>query len=198
MRLHILFVVPAVALLAGCVSNQANKDGSIQTTAQANRSGVGGAVIAPLRDINLVRTTVPTPLLEALAEPYARPLDAGCAAIVAQVTALDEALGPDMDVKNPSKPRTQRMADQAESGAYGLMAGAAQGVIPFRGWVRKLTGAEQHDKLVGNAIAAGRVRRAYLKGLGEARGCNPPGTPAHLAETPEPITQHPEPDYPIK
>lgn len=197
MRLHILFAVPAVALLAGCVSNQANRDGSIQTSAQANRSGITGAVTAPLRDVNMLRTKVPTPLLEALAEPYARPAE-GCPPIVTEVTALDEALGPDMDIQNPEKPRKQRMKEAAESGAYGLVAGAAEGVIPFRGWVRKLTGAERHDKLVGNAIGAGRVRRAYLKGLGESRGCNPPGTPAHLAETPEPISQRLEPAYPVK
>lgn len=198
MRLHILFAAPLIALLAGCVSDQMNKDGTIQTTTQANRSGIGGAVTAPLRDVNVVRTKVPEPLLQALAEPYARPADKGCAAIIAEVSALDQALGADWDIQNPEKPRKQRIEEQAESGAYGLMAGAAEGVIPFRGWVRKLTGAERHDRLVGNAIAAGRVRRAYLKGLGESRGCNPPGTPAHLAETPEPISQHPEPVYPIK
>lgn len=198
MRLHVLLLAPVLALLAGCVSNQMNRDGTVQTTAQANRAGIGGAVTAPLRDVNVVRTKIPEPLLEALAEPYARPPDAGCAAIIAQVTALDETLGADWDIQNPEKPRKDRMMEQAESGAYGLMAGAAQGVIPFRGWVRKLTGAERHDRLVGNAIAAGRVRRAYLKGLGESRSCNPPGTPAHLAETPEPISQHPEPTYPIK
>ena len=198
MRLSPLLLAPVFALLAGCVSNQMNKDGTVQTTAQANRAGIEGAVTAPLRDVNVVRTKIPEPLLQALAEPYARPADKGCAAIIAEVTTLDDALGADWDIQNPEKPRKQRMIEQAEGGAYGLMAGAAQGVIPFRGWVRKLTGAEQHDKLVGNAIAAGRVRRAYLKGLGESRGCNPPGTPAHLAETPEPVTQHPEPTYPIK
>ena len=197
MRPGLLLVAPVFALLAGCVSDEVNKDGTVQTTAQANRSGIGGAVTAPLRDVNVVRTKVPTPLLEALAEPYARPPDQGCASIIAQVGALDEALGADWDIQNPEKPRRERIKEQAESGAYGLMAGAAEGVIPFRGWVRKLTGAERHDKLVGNAIAAGRVRRAYLKGLGESRGCNPPGTPAHLAETPEPISQRPEPTYPI-
>lgn len=197
MRPGLLLVAPVFALLAGCVSNQANKDGTIQTSAQANRSGITGAVIAPLRDVNVVRTKIPTPLLEALAEPYARPQDDGCAAIVAQIGALDEALGPDMDVQSPQKPRKERIKDAAESGAYGLMAGAAEGVIPFRGWVRKLTGAERHDKLVGNAIGAGRVRRAYLKGLGESRGCNPPGTPAHLLETPAPVSQRVQPSYPI-
>jgi hypothetical protein len=42
------------------------------------------------------------------------------------------------------------------------------------------------------------VRRAYLKGLGEARGCTPPATPQHLAETPEAKSQWPEPNYPIE
>jgi hypothetical protein len=198
MRLTPLLAAPIFALLAGCVTNRVNEDGTIQTTSQANRSGVTGAVTAPLRDVNVLRTKIPPQLLEALAEPYARPRDKGCATIIAQVRALDEALGPDLDIDNPSKPRQTRLKDQAESGAYGLMAGAAEGVIPFRGWVRKLTGAERHDRLVGDAIGAGRVRRAYLKGLGEARGCNPPGTPAHLAETPEPISQDIEPRYPIK
>ncbi|HEY3696315.1 MAG TPA: hypothetical protein VGL30_11760, partial [Phenylobacterium sp.] len=37
-----------------------------------------------------------------------------------------------------------------------------------------------HDHLVQSAIVAGAVRRAYLKGLGEARGCEPPATPSHV------------------
>jgi hypothetical protein len=198
MRLHPLFVAPLFALLAGCVSDQVNKNGSIQTSADASRANVAGAVATPLRDVNLLRTKVPVQLLEALAEPYARPADTGCAAIVAQVRALDEALGPDLDAQKIEEARNKKMAQAAERGAYGLIAGAAEDVIPFRGWVRKLTGAERHDRMVGNAIGAGRVRRAYLKGLGESRGCNPPGTPAHLAETPEPISQRIEPTYPIK
>jgi hypothetical protein len=31
-------------------------------------------------------------------------------------------------------------------------------------------------------MASGAIRRAYLKGLGEARGCDPPATPQHLAK----------------
>jgi hypothetical protein len=58
-------------------------------------------------------------------------------------------------------------------------------MIPLRGWVRKLTGAERHDRLVQSAITSGNVRRAYLKGLGEARGCNPPATPQHRPPAPK-------------
>jgi hypothetical protein len=69
------------------------------------------------------------------------------------------------------------------------MASAAQDLIPMRGWVRKLSGAEKHDKLVQSAMASGAIRRAYLKGLGEARGCDPPATPQHLAKPAAPIVE---------
>jgi hypothetical protein len=44
-------------------------------------------------------------------------------------------------------------------------------VVPYRGWVRKLTGAERYSKEVAAAIAAGTVRRAFLKGVVVTRGC---------------------------
>jgi hypothetical protein len=72
--------------------------------------------------------------------------------------------------------------------------------------VRKLSGAERHDHFVQNAIVAGAVRRAYLKGLGEAHGCDPPGTPSHVltAEVEEARAAAPAPEdrfkprYPIR
>jgi hypothetical protein len=60
------------------------------------------------------------------------------------------------------------------------MAMLASSAIPYRGCVRRLSGAERHDRLVQAAIEAGAVRRGYLKGLGEARGCDPPATPSHV------------------
>ena len=61
------------------------------------------------------------------------------------------------------------MVDDAAERA---LQGAAESVVPFRSWVRKLTGAEKHSKHVAAAIAAGTVRRAFLKGLRVARGCS--------------------------
>ncbi|MDZ4318955.1 MAG: hypothetical protein U1A07_08985, partial [Phenylobacterium sp.] len=90
------------------------------------------------------------------------------------------------------------LMSQGRSTAFGAVAGFTQDVIPFRGWVRKLSGAEQHDNLVRDAIIAGGVRRAYLKGLGEARGCNPPATPNHGREKPEVIQQELKPRYPVR
>ena len=47
--------------------------------------------------------------------------------------------------------------------------------------MRRLTGAEQHDRYVRATIAAGGVRRAYLKGIGQRLGCRPPAAPAPIA-----------------
>jgi len=46
-------------------------------------------------------------------------------------------------------------------------------VIPFRGWIRKLTGAERYSKRVAAAITAGAVRRAFLKGVRVMKNCAP-------------------------
>lgn len=155
----------------------------IQTTAEANRASIEGAAEAPLRDLNVLRTKIPDVLLDAIADPYARPPRTGrsnkaqCAQLLRLVAPLDEALGPDLD--NPGK-KDEGLLYRGKETALGMMAGAASDVIPFRSWVRKLSGAERHDRLVQNAISAGAVRRAYLKGLGEAHGCDPPATPSHI------------------
>ena len=43
--------------------------------------------------------------------------------------------------------------------------------------VRVLDGAERHSKEVAAAIAAGSVRRAFLKGVGQTLGCEAPAAP---------------------
>ncbi|MBY0491557.1 MAG: hypothetical protein K2R93_17095, partial [Gemmatimonadaceae bacterium] len=58
------------------------------------------------------------------------------------------------------------------------------GVIPFRSWVRKLSGAERHSKAVTAAIAAGTMRRPYLKGWARAQGCIEGPFPTAATTTP--------------
>ncbi|HEY0819951.1 MAG TPA: hypothetical protein VGD46_14300, partial [Rhizobacter sp.] len=59
----------------------------------------------------------------------------------------------------------------ATNEAVGSLRGAAEGVVPYRRWVRKLSGAERYSQDVAAAIAAGTVRRAFLKGQIAARSC---------------------------
>jgi hypothetical protein len=166
-------------------------DGRIKSTNEANRDGITGAMQAPLRDVNIVRTKIPRVLLEAMDDPYRRPAQADCRTLIALVAPLDTALGEDIDRNPPGEgedlmDRGRKAAGQA---ALGAIASTAQDMIPMRGWVRKLTGAERHDRLVQSAITSGNVRRAYLKGLGEARGCNPPATPQHKPPTAPPVVE---------
>jgi|GEM_PF-2565160 len=149
----------------------------MKTSDQLKRESVQGAATAPLRDLNVVRAKIPDVLLQALDDPYARPPRSfKCAALVALIRPLDEALGPDIDKVPVSD---ENLMDRGRSTALGVAGDLASDAIPFRGFVRKLSGAEAHDRLVQSAIVAGNVRRGYLKGLGEAKGCTPPATPSH-------------------
>ena len=137
------------------------------------------AATTPLSDLNLLREAIPAVLIAAQKGPYLAPLKAGCDVLAANVLALDEVLEPDLDV--PVLPSdaglAERGADAVGQAAVGALRSAAEGVIPFRGWIRKLSGAERYAREVAAAIAAGTVRRAFLKGLGQAQGCQAPAAP---------------------
>ena len=145
-----------------------------QTVTQA-----GEAMVTPLNDLNLIRSDIPVPLQAAQKAPYAVPSPAGCTALVAEVQSLDAVLGPDLDTppssSNPSL--IERGAGTVSGMAVGNLRSAAEGVVPFRGWIRKLSGAERYSRDVAAAIAAGTVRRAFLKGLGAGAACVIPVTP---------------------
>src|SRR5690606_3851558 len=51
-------------------------------------------------------------------------------------------------------------------------------LIPFRGIIREITGANRHAYDFSQAIVAGLSRRAYLKGLGHEMNCDYPLRPA--------------------
>lgn len=178
-----LVALPCFALLAACTTVPADGSAEIQTTSEANRENLQGVVSSPLRDVNVLRTKIPEVLLTAMADPYARPKPATCANLAALILPLNGALGADLDEVAVDQ---DDLMEQGRDSALGWMASAASSVIPLRGWVRKLSGAERHDRLVTTAITAGAIRRGYLKGLGEVKGCNPPATPAHKASDPPP------------
>lgn len=114
----------------------------------------------PLRDLNVMRETTPEVLQEALREPYAVPTG-GCPAVRAQNLRLDAALGPDVDAPKVTEGRVQAFAAETVRSAAAL---------PYRGLVRKLSGAAAIDEVRSAAILAGMVRRGYLKGLLRACG----------------------------
>jgi hypothetical protein len=136
------------------------------------------AAATPLGDLNLVRAKIPPVLLAAQRAPYAPPLEPGCEGLAREIRQLDAALGEDLDVP-PARPHTEREQGRmaADEAAVGAVRHAAEGLIPYRSWIRKLSGAERYSALVTSAVGAGVVRRAYLKGLGQAQGCQAPAAP---------------------
>jgi len=183
-------------VLAGCMTTSETHPERVQTTDEAEHENVEGAVAAPLRDFNVLRTKIPGILLEAMADPYYRPPPHfTCSQLTALVEPLDVALGQDLDV--PEK-KDESLSQKGRGATLGAVAGATSGVIPFHSWIRKLTGAERHDDYVQKAINAGSVRRAYLKGLGEANGCPPPATPSHVMASRPTMDQSIRPRYPTR
>ena len=177
---RVFLVLPLALVLTGCASRAPRLDHKLQTRSEANSDSLEGAVSSPLRDLNLIQSQVPTALTAAIALPYAPPRPMRCDLISAQVRALSDVLGPDLD----AAPIEKTLTEQGTGTALGFLAGVTSGVIPYRSWIRKFTGAERHDALVGQAITAGNIRRAYLKGLGEALGCPPPAAPLPLLHPP--------------
>jgi hypothetical protein len=157
MRTFIL-VLSTVAM-ASCATQESDKVTTAATT--------------PLSDLNLVNAPIPETLIAAQQAPYALPASMDCAVIAADIRKLDEVLGPDLDapVSEANKGLVERGVESAGGAAVGALQRTAEGVIPFRGWVRKLTGAERYSKRVAAAIAAGTVRRGFLKGLNAAQKC---------------------------
>lgn len=151
------FSLPLLAcLLAGCASSGAPQQ-------------VGHAATTPLRDLNVVQAEIPEALRRAKDAPYALPAAADCPALKAEIGQLDEVLGADLDA--PPDQEERGLLERGGEQAGKALQRAAEGAIPFRGWVRKLSGAERYERRVAAAITAGGVRRAFLKGVRAARGC---------------------------
>jgi len=163
-----------VVLLALCLGMGAadaalagKQEKAPQTSAEANTDNLGSAVVAPLRDINVVRSQIPDLLKTAVADPYAPP-KTGCEPLKAEIDSLDAVLGDDYDDRSEGK---AKKGEAVSKPVLGVVARTVTDVIPMRGWVRQLTGAERHDQMVRDAIKAGFVRRGYLKGLYNAGTC---------------------------
>lgn len=154
------------------------------STTYSHRTGdhrVGDAIGEPFRDTGWTRENPPEVLIRAAAAPYALPADTECSAILNEIAALDLVLGPDLD---------DPVAREEESGldASGLLSGAIGGVLglPYRSIVRRLSGASGRERVLRDAIFAGMLRRAFLKGLAHS-ACAPAAADAEAATPSTPV-----------
>jgi hypothetical protein len=183
MRIGLITVLPMVVALVACASSgtpvTAPANAESGTAPPRDGAEFSQAAATPLADLNLVRARIPPALTAARKAPYAPPSEVSCAVLAAEVEALDAALGADLDTPaNTANPGlVERGGEFAGETAVGAVRDVAGGVMPFRSWVRRLSGAERHSREVAAAIAAGGIRRAYLKGLGQTAGCAAPAAP---------------------
>lgn len=129
----------------------------------------------PVTDLNLRKDEIPALLIAAQDRPYDVTGLSRCAQIASAIGELDAVLGEDIDVAQERDRRT----------SAGRIAQSAIGsFIPFRGLIREISGANAQERKLQTAIYAGSVRRAFLKGIGQQRGCRYPArsaTPAVIA-----------------
>lgn len=153
---------------------------------QAFDSKVGAAIASPLSDLNLVNTDIPEVLLKAKMAPYALPAELSCAWLQEEVQGLSAVLGPDVDQikRDASGNLIDQGSDVLGNAAVNALRSFTEGVIPFRAWIRRLTGADRSARELAAAGIAGIVRRSYLKGYQMAKGCAA-GAPN---PAPEPLT----------
>lgn len=185
----LIAVLVAVPALAASPEPTVGPDrGTTQT-----RPGFRDAVTAPLDDLNLKKREVPDLLLRAKAAPYDLKGLGHCEAIAAEVGRLDAVLGPDLEEAPPPDTRSgaRKAASQAHSVAVEVVQDRTRSLLPFRGWIRKLTGANRNQVRFDQAVRAGEVRRGYLKGVGMQKNCRPPAAPSWFvpvkAAPPKPV-----------
>ncbi len=150
----------AIAAALACVP--------LHAQVQQEEPDVEDVARTPLRDLNIDSKDIPPVLIGASANPYASDGLASCNDIVARIAELDQALGGDYDV----------VGESDTSPSEGKIAqGVVGSLIPFRGIVREVSGAAGDQRKLRAAVAAGMVRRGFLKGIGLQRGCKYPARP---------------------
>jgi hypothetical protein len=132
------------------------------------------AMTQPLRDFGLVRPVI-APELARIVDPYAPPMGPGCAWLLYELGGIETVLGTETSREGD---RRRTSGEQMGAAAEGAVRGAVSDLIPARGLVRQLSGAEAADRALRAAQERGRVRRAFLMGLAHADACRrpPPGT----------------------
>lgn len=176
-KLWAALAATALALLASsCMSGRT----------QDTREGITDAARTPFRDVGIIRPEIPV-ILRNLTYPYSTAtLAPGCGAVAYEISQLDAVLGPESFQPGPDRNIWDRGGDFVEDQAIDAVRGTAQDLIPFRSWVRRISGANRAERDALRAVANGQQRRTFLRGYGASLGCPsiiPPPPPAARQRT---------------
>lgn len=169
-------VVKFAVAIAAALSLAACSTGRTADT----RRGVVGATTIPFRDVGLIRPQIPL-VLRNLEYPYSTAGLTDCDAVLRQINQLDAALGPESYQPGPDRNIWDRSGDFVEEQAIQAAEDSVEDLIPFRSWVRRISGANRAERDAIRAVANGQQRRTFLRGYGASLGCPniiPPPPPA--------------------
>jgi hypothetical protein len=177
-----------MAVSTGCATNRSASNATVASSAapgDAVAGGSGGETASetggrmasdmarqPLRDIGMMKRTIPAALTR-ISDPYGEPSGPGCTWLNYEIAQLDEALGPDPAAARAIDDRSmgEKGQEAAKTAAGQAVRGAAASLMPARGLVRFISGAEKADRQLREAKERGMVRRGYLRGLAKAQNC---------------------------
>jgi hypothetical protein len=174
-----VLVLGALIGLSACATHSSKENRAQTTTSDAISStrddlsaAAGEAAVQPLRDIGVVRKKVPAALAR-IGDPYAPPSGETCQWISYEIQQLDEALKGEVATNGGTDNRSMqdKVGSMAKSGATEAVLGVGSMLVPQRGLIRMLSGASKSDRLYEEAEQRGLVRRGYLRGLADSKGC---------------------------
>jgi len=166
MRSLVIAALSVLAMLAAPVRAQPGEPEKPVTDREPDAVDVA---TTPMTDLNLRRNEIPQLLIDAQTSPYSLAGLGRCSQLAARIGEFDAILGDDIDL--PQSPG-QRVSP-GRIGEY-----VVGSFIPFRGLIREVSGAADQRRRMDQAIAAGIARRAFLKGIGQERGCRYPARSA--------------------
>lgn len=144
-----------------------------QTAVDPSNMRITDIVLQPLTELNLRHPRIALILASAQVSPYTLDKLDSCSKITDEVFALDGALGADIDTAE----RTP-VATRFANGAGRIARSMIMSFVPFHSVVREVSGASARQHTYERALYAGSARRAFLKGVGEERGCAYPARDA--------------------
>ena len=180
---RIVFAGAAPALLAACATSPGQP--------QVNWAAAPGSGLTQVSvdKLDLASDPIPPILIQARKSPYALTNTGSCERIGQEMALLNGALGEDYDT---STARARPAGNEGDVLAE---------LIPFRGVFREVSGASRKEREFQEAISAGLMRRAYLKGRGEQMGCSYPSRPFPVGPVTDPtnfedLGDQPQPQQP--
>jgi hypothetical protein len=162
-----------VISVSGCAtkSESVQKKGDKSASEAGFDSRIGSAITSPLSDLNIVKSDIPEVLVNARKAPYLIASGADCAWFGREIDSLNAVLGPDLDAVKVDADGNI-VERELGNATINALKSFTEGFVPFRSWVRRLTGADSHAREVAAAGMAGIVRRSYLKGVISAKSCS--------------------------